>query len=99
MGRDTPIFNVEQHTKSVGSVPFTREALVGVFNRHDKNNDGRLSKSELKEAFEEIGSRCSKVRASLELHHADKNHNGFIDKGEFEKLIDHVLKHNYQFGG
>ncbi|KAB1199683.1 Calcium-binding protein CML24 [Morella rubra] len=79
--------------KSVGpAVTYTRDDLVGVFNRHDKNKDGRLSISELKEAFEQIGSRWPPMRAFLELLHADENHNGFIDKEEFEKFIDHVLK-------
>ncbi|KAB1220348.1 hypothetical protein CJ030_MR3G009808 [Morella rubra] len=74
------------------AVTYTRDDLVGVFNRHDKNKDGRLSISELKEAFEQIGSRWPLMRAFLELLHSDENHNGFIDKEEFGKLIDHVLK-------
>ncbi|KAB1220355.1 hypothetical protein CJ030_MR3G009815 [Morella rubra] len=75
------VFNVaKDDPKSVGPVPYTREALVGVFNSQNKNKVGKLSKSELKEAFEEIGSKWPEMRASLELHHADKIHNGLIDK-------------------
>ncbi|KAB1205586.1 hypothetical protein CJ030_MR7G017758 [Morella rubra] len=94
------IFNVVwDDPKSVGPVTYTRDDLVGVFNRDDKNKDGKLSKSELKEAFGQIGSRWPQMRASPELLHADENHNGLIDREEFEKFIDYVLKHNYRYDG
>ncbi|KAG2666378.1 hypothetical protein I3760_15G056800 [Carya illinoinensis] len=92
MGRATAANGKTDHT---GTVPYTRTELMDVFNRCDKNGDGKLSRNELQAAFEVLGSKSPWCRAIWEHLRADKNRDGFIDKQEMEKLIDRVEKHGY----
>ncbi|KAG6674703.1 hypothetical protein I3842_15G057600 [Carya illinoinensis] len=95
MGRVRAIFNVQRTHDEPKSVPYTRTDLMDVFNRCDKNGDGKLSRDELKAAFEVLGSKSPCCRAIWEHLRADKNRDGFIDKQEMENLIDGVEKHGY----
>ncbi|XWS25627.1 hypothetical protein CRYUN_Cryun27aG0084100 [Craigia yunnanensis] len=84
-------------TDKRGEVPVTEEQVRGIFIRYDTNEDGRLSKQELKEAFASLGSRIPGVRVFLALQHADTNGDGYITATEFEKLVDYTLKRGYKF--
>ncbi|XVE70062.1 hypothetical protein DITRI_Ditri10aG0041600 [Diplodiscus trichospermus] len=79
------------------AVTVTEEQVRGIFNRYDADKDGRLNKQELKEAFASLGSRAPGLRASLALHHADTNGDGYISEAEFEKLVKYTLKRGYKF--
>ncbi|KAL5196894.1 hypothetical protein ABZP36_000406 [Zizania latifolia] len=54
----------------------------------DTDHDGRISRSELREAMRSQG-RCwfTRFRAGRAVRDADKNHNGFVDDSELENLI------------
>ncbi|XP_022772185.1 probable calcium-binding protein CML15 [Durio zibethinus] len=88
-----PAVSEEKHA----AVPVTEDQVRGIFNRYDANNDGRLSKQELIDAFASLGSRMPTVRALLALHHADTDRDGYITKAEFEKLVKYTLKRGYIF--
>ncbi|KAG2666377.1 hypothetical protein I3843_15G054400 [Carya illinoinensis] len=84
----------EAHDNPKG-VPYSREDLMDVFNKCDKNGDGKLSRNELQAAFKVLGSNCPFFVAIGELLLGDKNRDGFINKQEMEKLIDNVEKLRY----
>ncbi|CAL5332387.1 unnamed protein product [Camellia sinensis] len=67
--------------------PLNEEQLKGIFKKHDKNGDGRLSRKELKKAFEELGAWIPDWRALRGLCNADANGNGFISEEEMNSLI------------
>ncbi|XVE67720.1 hypothetical protein DITRI_Ditri09bG0011100 [Diplodiscus trichospermus] len=56
------------------------EQMKDFFRRFDCDKDGRLSKEELKKAFNELGSRVPVFRTLAALRHADENGDGFISK-------------------
>ncbi|KAF4395658.1 hypothetical protein G4B88_013432 [Cannabis sativa] len=66
--------------------PYDDKQLKGIFERYDANGDGRLSKEELKNAFKSFGCFAPGWRAFRARHFADKNGDGFVDKGELDYL-------------
>lgn len=76
-------------------VPFSEEQLAGVFRNHDKDGDGKLTKEELKQAFNYIGSRFSAFRADQALRAADDDGDGLITINEMNKLIQFAKARNY----
>ncbi|XWS30486.1 hypothetical protein CRYUN_Cryun24cG0121700 [Craigia yunnanensis] len=64
----------------------TEEDLISVFRRFDRNSDGRLSRQELTNAFNSLGSRVPIIRALAALIHADENGDGYISKEEMRFL-------------
>ncbi|OMO92996.1 Calcium-binding EF-hand [Corchorus olitorius] len=78
------------------SPPFLTEVeLIKVFKRFDGNRDGRLSRQELKNAFESLGSYFPTYRAIMALFRADKNRDGYITLDEMRYLIEYALSCNY----
>ncbi|KAB2600798.1 hypothetical protein D8674_039785 [Pyrus ussuriensis x Pyrus communis] len=77
-------------------IPYTKEQILKIFKRYDKNGDGQLSKAELKEAFAELGAICPGLRAWDGRRHADDDGDGFIsiDK-ELDKLGDYTVGVGY----
>ncbi|KAG8099354.1 hypothetical protein GUJ93_ZPchr0013g34464 [Zizania palustris] len=53
----------------------------------DTNNDGRISRSELREAMRRQGCWFTTFRAGRAVRHADKNNDGFVDDSELENLV------------
>ncbi|XVF60071.1 hypothetical protein PTKIN_Ptkin08bG0013800 [Pterospermum kingtungense] len=74
---------------------FSKAQLISVFRRFDSNNDGRLSRQELKNAFSSLGSRFPSYRAFAALHQADKNGDGYISEEEMDELIRYALSCGY----
>ncbi|XVF60078.1 hypothetical protein PTKIN_Ptkin08bG0014500 [Pterospermum kingtungense] len=74
---------------------FTKAEISSLLQRFDSNEDGDLSKEELRNIFKSLGSSCASLRARLALHSVDKNGDGYINKEERDKLINYVLKRGY----
>ncbi|OAY22912.1 hypothetical protein MANES_18G036400v8 [Manihot esculenta] len=89
---------VKQDSKGVaGGFPYTEEQLIVLFRSCDINQDGRLSKQELKNMFNKLGSRFASWRVFRALHHADANGDGYISEEEFSDLVRYILfKCNYR---
>ncbi|PIA46329.1 hypothetical protein AQUCO_01500092v1 [Aquilegia coerulea] len=59
----------------------------------DKDNDGRISKAELREALRSVGGWFTKWMSDHGVKSADVNHNGFIDDNEISYLVSFADKH------
>ncbi|KAK8534121.1 hypothetical protein V6N13_028196 [Hibiscus sabdariffa] len=79
------------------AVPYSKEQLKALFRRFDGDKDGHLSKSELKKAFNELGSRVAAFRALGALQHADENGDKFVSDGELEALVQYAVALGYTF--
>ncbi|CAI9115742.1 OLC1v1016732C2 [Oldenlandia corymbosa var. corymbosa] len=73
----------------------SKEKLKGLFKQYDKNGDGLLDKSELKEAFKRLGAILPGWRASRSLQHADANGDGVISEDELVELVKYALQFGY----
>ncbi|KAL7262113.1 hypothetical protein ACSBR1_000488 [Camellia fascicularis] len=80
--------------KVIKDQPLEEEQLKGIFKKHDQNGDGRLSRKELKKAFEELGAWIPDWRAWRGLSNADANGDGFISEEEMNSLVSYAK----QFG-
>lgn len=90
--RDEHPLHVPLDNKGV-KIKYSKEQLRNVFKKNDTNNDGRLSKKELKLAFTELDSHFPSYRAHRGLHHADANDDGYVDiENELEALVVYVVK-------
>ncbi|XVF13933.1 hypothetical protein REPUB_Repub09cG0012500 [Reevesia pubescens] len=98
--------NVDQRCKRTGGgtgtskpkhapVPLSKDQLKDVFRSFDCDKDGRLSKEELKKAFNELGSRVPVFRTLAALHQADENGDGFISEDELEALVQYAVGLGY----
>jgi len=58
------------------------------FRVFDLDNDGSISKEELREAMVNFGQRCTKEEFNVMFREADKNQNGRID---FDEFVDMML--------
>lgn len=76
-------------------VSLSTEQWKGLFKRYDTDGDGRLSKQELKSAFNSCGSRCPAWRTWRALSHADLNGDGYISEEEFDDLVLYLVRHGY----
>ncbi|PQQ15574.1 hypothetical protein Pyn_28967 [Prunus yedoensis var. nudiflora] len=77
-------------------VPWRREMVVEVFKSFAKDGQ-QLSKHELKEAFDKLGSRWSTFRAWRALSYADANQDGLISNDhEFKALVNYALECGYE---
>ncbi|KAG2666380.1 hypothetical protein I3760_15G057000 [Carya illinoinensis] len=85
------------HGKDKGDqVPCTEAELKAIFEKHDDNKDGKLSRSEVQAAFQELGSRWPWFRAKDGFRHADQDKNGYIDiKTELKLLVAYAANCNY----
>ncbi|XP_059635379.1 probable calcium-binding protein CML26 [Cornus florida] len=64
------------------------EPIKGLLKRYDTNQDGKLSREELKVAFKSLGLRFSGRRARRALCHADANADGSISEEEMNELVN-----------
>lgn len=78
-----------------GHLTFTEGQLKALFKEHDVNGDGRLSKEEIKKAFQQLGSRFPGWRVRRSLHHADTNGDGSIGVDELDELVKYVGAFGY----
>ncbi|KAK0577525.1 hypothetical protein LWI29_034382 [Acer saccharum] len=76
-------------------IRYTPEQLRGMFWRYDTNRDGKLSRKELKEAFNCLGSSIPGFRAHRALNRADENGDGYISEEEVEELVSYAVKLGY----
>jgi Ca2+-binding EF-hand superfamily protein len=76
-------------------LPPTEIVLRDILKKYDANDDGRLSKAELTDAFRHLGSRIPGWRAGRGLHHADANRDGLVSKEELNDLVIYFKKHGY----
>lgn len=65
---------------------FCRTAVKEAFQKIDKNGDGKLQKAEVAAALREIGHYTEDEIEKM-TKKADKNNDGVIDLGEFEKEV------------
>lgn len=63
-----------------------RTAVKEAFQKIDKNGDGKLQKAEVAAAIREIGHYTEDEIEKM-IKKADKNNDGVIDLGEFEKEV------------
>ncbi|KAJ0085482.1 hypothetical protein Patl1_08971 [Pistacia atlantica] len=80
------------------SVPLTTGQLKEVFKKNDADGDGRLTKQELKKAFEQLGSRNPNWRVHRAFRHADNNKDGSISLEELDELVKNVVNLGYCIG-
>ena len=74
------------------SLPLPEDQLRNIFKKYDANNDNKLSKEELKKAFEYLGSIIPGFRADRVLHHADANKDGYVNEGEMDELVKYAVR-------
>ena len=73
-------------------LPPTEDQLRNIFKKYDTNNDNKLSREELKKAFEYLGSIIPGFRADRGLLHADANEDGYVNEGEIDKLVKYAAR-------
>ncbi|XP_021285247.1 calmodulin-like protein 3 [Herrania umbratica] len=83
------------HRIKCAPVPLTKAQLKLILVSFDRNGDNRLSKQELKDAFNYIGSHFPSWRAGRALRRADDNEDGYISEGEMDDLVEYVLQCGY----
>ncbi|XAR64030.1 hypothetical protein NMG60_11024225 [Bertholletia excelsa] len=74
---------------------YDEEQLRKLFMKHDINKDNRLSKEEIKNAFNELGALFPSWRAQRALAYADKDGSGYIEEHEMKDLIRFTLNLGY----
>lgn len=57
-----------------------------IFNKFDKNGDGKISSAELKEMLLTLGSKTTSEEVSRMMAEIDKNGDGYIDLKEFAEF-------------
>ena len=78
-------------------VQLSREQLINIFKKFDKDGDQKLTYQDLRAAFKSLNSRCGFYRAGQAINFADMNNDGHINLNsrEFDKLIDYVSQCGY----
>ncbi|XVF81862.1 hypothetical protein PTKIN_Ptkin15bG0189700 [Pterospermum kingtungense] len=67
----------------MASVLGSMEEMREVFNKFDKNGDGKISRDELKSVLSALGSSPSSDEINRMLSEMDKDGNGYVDLDEF----------------
>jgi len=63
------------------------EDVKAAFKVFDHNNDGSISREELREAMVNFGTRCTDEEFDVMFAEADKNDDGKIDFDEFSAMM------------
>ncbi|KAJ0085486.1 hypothetical protein Patl1_08975 [Pistacia atlantica] len=82
--------------KPIPDWPLDEKQLKEIFKKSDVNGDGRLTKEELKKAFEKLGSRNPGWRVHRAFRHADNNKDGSISLEELDELVKYVVGLGYR---
>ncbi|KAK5823926.1 hypothetical protein PVK06_018689 [Gossypium arboreum] len=61
--------------------------------KFDADNDGRISKEELRNAIYETGGRFARWKSRRAIKSADADGSGFIDENEITNLVDFAEKY------
>ncbi|KAF7848790.1 hypothetical protein BT93_L1558 [Corymbia citriodora subsp. variegata] len=69
--------------------------LKDLLRSFDTNGDGRLNHTELKNAFEKLGSTAPQLRALQARLDADENGDGCINEHELNELLAFTVKHGH----
>ncbi|KAF0908075.1 hypothetical protein E2562_022922 [Oryza meyeriana var. granulata] len=81
---------------AIKGIPLSREMTVEDFKewlkQFDTDKDGRISRSELREAIRTRGGWFSGMRAGRAVRHADRDNSGFVDESEVENLVAFAQK-------
>ena len=73
-------------------LPPTEDQLRNIFKKYDTNNDNKLSREELKKAFDYLGALIPGFRADRGLHHADANKDGYVNEREMDELVKYAVR-------
>ncbi|XP_028067627.1 calmodulin-like protein 5 [Camellia sinensis] len=100
-----PIYEVkafwDEYEVKAFNQPLNEEELKGIFKKHDKNGNGRLSRKELKKTFEELGAWIPDWRALRDFatqmpmlkgifKKHDKNGDGRLSRKELKKAFEEL---------
>lgn len=61
--------------------------------KFDADNDGRISRDELREAIRAAGGRFTRWKSKQGMQSADANGDGFIDGPEIDNLVEFAKNH------
>ncbi|OMO78948.1 Calcium-binding EF-hand [Corchorus capsularis] len=81
--------------KSFPQTFISKQQLRKLFLDCDSNNDGFLTKDEIKKAFQKLGAVIPGYRAWEGMKRADANRDGCVSMDELEDLIDYANKLQY----
>ncbi|KAH7567398.1 hypothetical protein ACOSQ2_011038 [Xanthoceras sorbifolium] len=79
------------------TVAVTAGQLKAIFKEQDADGNGRLTKEELRKAYEKLGSRNPDWRVRRSLSHADTDGDGSISLEELDEVVKYALKQGYNF--
>ncbi|KAL6225891.1 PREDICTED: probable calcium-binding protein CML23-like isoform 2 [Fragaria vesca subsp. vesca] len=71
-----------------GGVGSSAEELKKIFNKFDKNGDGKICRDELREIFRELGSETTPEEVKTIMAEFDKDGDGRIDLDEFAEILN-----------
>jgi len=63
------------------------DEVRNIFNKFDKNDDGKISVSELEEMLSTLGSKTTSDEVKRVMEQIDQNGDGYIDFKEFTEFI------------
>ncbi|KAK6243971.1 hypothetical protein QUC31_010380 [Theobroma cacao] len=86
----------QQGTKGSLELQYTEEQLIDIFRRFDSNCDGRLSKQDLRNAFNSLGARLPSYPAFAALRRADEKGKGYVQTdSDWKQLVQYAYKCGY----
>lgn len=78
-------FGSTSPSNSFGSM----EDIRKIFNKFDKNGDGKISSDEVKDSLKELGVQTTTDQVQYMMQEYDKDGDGYIDLDEFVEFIQH----------
>ncbi|XP_057503736.1 calcium-binding protein CML24-like [Actinidia eriantha] len=84
--------SVSKGVQSDGKREMTMDQFIEWLWGFDKDNDGRISQDELKEAVRATGGWFSTWKSKRGVKSADLNRDGFIDQNEITRLVEFAQK-------
>ncbi|KAA3476446.1 polcalcin Phl p 7-like [Gossypium australe] len=76
-----------------GKLIMTMDEFKQWLKKFDADNDGRISKEELRNAIYETGGRFTRWKSRRAIKSADADGSGFIDENEITNLVDFADKY------